>query len=69
MKFLPFFLFASLSVNAGIVCLEDPDNDGMAAPNADQISASTSAGCWARGGVVRSTAIKNDCRPMMRTLI
>tara|TARA_B100000925_G_scaffold143626_1_gene107581 strand:- start:8793 stop:10055 length:1263 start_codon:yes stop_codon:yes gene_type:complete len=63
MKLLPLFLFASLSVNAGIVCLEDPDNDGFAAPNADQISASTSAGCWARGGVVRDTAIKEDCRP------
>ena len=63
MKLLPLFLFVSLSVNAGIVCLEDPDNDGMAGPNADQISASTSAGCWARGGVVRTTAIKNDCRP------
>ncbi|MAW08096.1 MAG: hypothetical protein CME61_07425 [Halobacteriovoraceae bacterium] len=56
--------FLVLSPNAfSIVCLDDPDNDGMAAPNADRISASTSVGCWARGGVVKSKAIKNDCRP------
>ena len=63
MKLLPLLLFFCLNVHADIECFEDPDNDGMVAQNAERISASTSAGCWARGGVVKSSAIKNDCRP------
>ena len=56
-------LIFSLKSFSGIVCLDDPDNDGFAAENARTISASTSVGCWARGGVVSDLGIKSDCRP------
>ena len=56
-------LIFSLKSFSSIVCLDDPDNDGFAAENARTLSATTSVGCWARGGVVSGSGIKSDCRP------
>ena len=56
-------LLNSNLLNAKIVCLEDPDNDGFAANDAREISAFTSIDCKLKKGVVLKPGVKGDCAP------